>query len=399
MKQAMNGVMMLVNKFPPLPAGGAEKQAERLAEYMAAHSVDVGVLTRGAQGLPSYERRKGYWISRIPQHGPGKLKMVTFTVGAMLALFRHRRSYSVLHAHLAFAPAVAAAIMGRLLGKRVIVKFGNSGPFGDVQVSQGSARGRLKLALLRRWVDVNIALDAEMEAELLAAGFARQRVRRMVNGIDTTAFQTQHDKPAAKAALGLADKTVLLFVGRLVPQKALPSLFIALQQALIQCPQLHLVLLGQGEDRAALEQLAHELDLDSHITFAGNVDNVHQHLDATDIFVLPSLAEGISNALLEAMATGLPCIATAVGGTPEVLDNGRCGILLPPNQPTQLANAIIELSINSDKAARLGAAARDRIMSHYAFTVVGDLYRTLYEQLFQSTAASPINSQFDRVEP
>lgn len=395
----MNGVVMLVNKFPPLPAGGAEKQAERLAEYMGAHGVDVGVLTRGAQGLPGYERRDGYWVERIPQRGPGKLKMVTFTLGAMHALFRHRRSYGVLHAHLAFAPAVAAAIMGRLLGKRVIVKFGNSGPFGDVQVSQGSVRGRLKLALLRRWVDVNIALDAEMEAELLAAGFPRQRVRRMVNGIDTTAFQVQHDKPAAKAALGLTDKTVLLFVGRLVPQKALPSLFAALQQALVRYPQLHLVLLGQGEDRAALEQLASGLGLDAHITFAGNVDNVRQHLDAADIFVLPSVAEGISNALLEAMATGLPCIATTVGGTPEVLDNGRCGILLPPNQPAQLADAIVELATNPDKAARLGAAARDRIMSQYAFTVVGDLYRTLYEQLLTPTSPSSVSNQFDHVEP
>jgi glycosyltransferase involved in cell wall biosynthesis len=377
----MTGVVMLVNKFPPLPAGGAEKQAERLSGFLAARGFDVGVLTRAAGGLAARERRDGFWIERVPAPGPGKVATVLFILGAMLALFRHRKRYEVLHAHLAFAPAVAAAIMGRLLGKRVIVKFGNSGAFGDIQVSQQSAPGRLKLALLRRLVDVNIALDDVMEAELLGAGFARARVLRMVNGIQGESFARRTPAAGAKAELGLAEKIVLLYLGRLAPQKALPDLLAALAQALPSRPDLHLLLLGQGEERAMLEAKARELALGGHVSFVGNVNDVQRYIDASDLFVLPSLAEGISNALLEAMAAGMPCIASAVGGTPEVLEQGDCGVLIPPSRPDLLRDAIVRLAGDPAERARLGAAARERIARTYAFSVVGDQYIDLYAHL------------------
>jgi len=382
----MIGVVMLVNEFPPLPVGGAEKQAERLSEQLALQGLRVGVLTRGADDLPLYQQRNGYWIERIPQHGRGKLKSLSFITGAMMALIRRRREYAILHAHLAFAPAIVATIMGRLLGKRVIVKFGNSGPYGDVQTSLATRRGRLKLALLRRWVDMNIALSAEMEAELLAAGFPPQRVQRMVNGIDVAMFRPQSKKGMAKEALGLGDKTVALFVGRLAPQKALPVLFQALRKAAEACPELHLVLLGDGPERPALERLAGELAIESKVIFVGNVSDVRGYLDAADIFVLPSEAEGISNALLEAMAAGLACIATSVGGSPEVLDNGSCGILLPPNRPDLLAEALASLVHDRDEAARLGWRARERILAHYSFDVVDRQYRLLYDRLLRRDA-------------
>jgi len=274
------------------------------------------------------------------------------------------------------------------LGKRVIVKFGNSGPYGDVQTSLATRRGRLKLALLRRWVDMNIALSAEMLAALLAAGFPQQRVQRMVNGIDVGMFRPQSNKDAAKAGLGLDGKTIALFVGRLAPQKALPVLFQALQKAAGACPNLHLMLLGDGPERPALERLARELAIEPQITFVGNVSDVRGYLGAADIFVLPSEAEGISNALLEAMAAGLACIATSVGGSPEVVDNGSCGILLPPNRPDLFADALASLAHDPHEAMRLGARARDRILAHYSFEVVDRQYRLLYDRLLRRGASA-----------
>jgi glycosyltransferase involved in cell wall biosynthesis len=384
----MIGVVMLVNEFPPLPVGGAEMQAERLSEHLGNQGLHVGVLTRGADGLPAHQQCSGYWVERIPQRGPGKLKAISFMAGAMAALIRRRREYQILHAHLAFAPAIVAAIIGRLLGKRVIVKFGNSGPYGDVQTSLATRRGRLKLALLRRWVDISIALSAEMESELLAAGFARDRVLRMVNGIDTHEFQPAADRAAAKDRLGLAGKTVALFVGRLAPQKALPVLLEAFQSAVAACPDLHLVLAGDGPDRTALERQAAELGLAPHVTFTGNVTNVKGLLGAADMFVLSSEVEGISNALLEAMASGLACVATAVGGTPEVLDHGQCGVLLPPRRADLLSEALISLARSPAEVTRLGAQARARILAHYAFEVVDNQYRALYERLLRAGAPS-----------
>lgn len=378
----MIGVLMLVNEFSPLPTGGAERQAERLAERLVQQGFRVGVLTRGRPDLPGREMRDGYWIERIPQRGPGKLKALTFMLGAMWTVLKRRRGIDILHAHLAFAPALVAAVMGRTLNKRVVVKFGTSGPYGDVSVSQRTWRGRLRLALLRRCVDVSIALSAEMEAEMLEAGFPRQRVRRMPNGVDAETFQPCRDRPAAKSALELSGKTIALFVGRLSPQKAVPVLLDAWRRAVSECPVLHLVLLGDGPDRSALAHMARELAIDRHVTFAGRVPDVRGYLAAADMFVLPSRSsEGISNALLEAMASGLACIATAVGGSPEVLDGGACGILLPPDRPDVLSAAIVDLARHPDEATRLGERARSWILAHYSFAVVEGQYRDLYETL------------------
>jgi glycosyltransferase involved in cell wall biosynthesis len=251
--------------------------------------------------------------------------------------------------------------------------------------------------MLRRWVDVDIALDSEMEAELLGANFPRDRVKRMVNGIDIDAFPVQADTVAAKAALGLAGKKVLLFTGRLAPQKALPDTLTALHRALVECPELHLLLIGEGSERAMLEQRVSELSLGQHVTFVGNVADVRKYLDGADIFVLSSVSEGISNALLEAMASGLACIATAVGGTPEVLEQGKCGVLLPPERPELLAAAIVDLCRRPAEVARLGAVARERILSHYAFSVVGNQYIALYERLLQGeTRVSTVSKQITK---
>ncbi len=385
----MIGVVMVVNEFPPVSVGGAEVQAERLAAYLSGKGLKVGVVTRGAAGLPAHEERSGFWIERIPQLGPGKVKTLSFMAGAILALWRCRGEYEIFHAHLSFAPALVASSMGRLLGKRVIVKYGNSGLFGDVQASQRTWRGRVRLTVLRRWVDVNIALSAEMETELLAAGFPSERICRMVNGVDAEAFRPQESKTAAKESLGLADRTIALFVGRLTAQKALPTLMLALQNAVTVCPQLHLVLVGDGPDRLALEQRVSELGIAPHITFVGKAADVRPYLNAADMFVLPSVAEGISNALLEAMAAGVACVATAVGGSPEVLDDGACGVLLPPERPDLLSAALVRLARDPDEAARLGRLARSRILSHYDFAVVGDQYRSLYAQLLSERVSVP----------
>ena len=295
----MNGVAMLVNEFPPLRVGGAERQAERLAEFMAAHTWHVLVLTRGAPSLPRNERRSGFDIHRVTPLGPGKLKSLTFVLGTILLLWKVRRQYGILHAHLAFGPAFAGAIVGKILGKKVIVKLGNSGYYGDIQTSQRTLRGRLRLAALRRWANTIIVLDDLMGAEAENVGLSQ--VRKFVNGIDASQFKPWQDKKAAKAALELQNlrpgSFCLLFIGRVERQKSLPTLLKAAAQIINTHPDLHLMMVGDGEERSNLEQLARELGIQEAVTFAGNQADVLPYLNAADAFALPSLSEGISNAL------------------------------------------------------------------------------------------------------
>jgi glycosyltransferase involved in cell wall biosynthesis len=318
---------------------------------------------------------------RTSQWGIGKLRTVSFVLSAVVSLLRGRRQFDIVHAHLAFAPAVIAAVSARLLGKRCVVKYGNSGRFGDVQSSLGSWRGRLRMLLLRHWAHAHVALDDQIERELVGAGFLEERIHRIVNGIDARRFIESTDRKAAKEALGLQGRTVILFVGRLSEQKALPFLIEAFSAAIGLLPELQLVLVGQGPLESKLRDQARHSGAADRISFIGHVRDVRPFLNAADVFVMPSLAEGISNALLEAMATGLPCVASDVGGSAELLDHGACGVLVPPGDAKRLSRAIVRLAGDQGYAKRLGSAARSRIRTQYDMSVVAGAYLKLYEQL------------------
>jgi glycosyltransferase involved in cell wall biosynthesis len=181
--------------------------------------------------------------------------------------------------------------------------------------------------------------------------------------------------------LGLSNKVVIIFVGRLSPQKSLPTLLTALESSLPTCPKLHLLVVGDGADRIALEEQAKYLGIRDRVGFLGNQSDVRPYLNAADIFALPSKSEGISNSLLEAMSAGLACVVTTVGGNFEILDQGRCGILLPPGDVSAWSKSLIELGNNPEKRQSLGASAQKHVYSHFDFSVVGFLYENLYAEL------------------
>jgi len=374
---------MLVNHFRPLPVGGAERQAERLAEYMAQKDLWVGVITRKVGNLPKVEKRSGFNIYRIQQFGFGKVKSILFTIGAFFRVLHFRNQFNILHAHMEFSSAVAATIAGKLIGKPVIVKFGSSGYASEVQRSYVSWLGRFRLGILRRWASTYIVLTSEMEKELLAEGFSPSKVIRMDNGINANDFSPVMNKELAKLTFDLSKKTVIIFVGRLVPVKALPILLAAFERVLKIDSNVHLLLLGQGSEQAALEALSQKLDIQKQVTFVGDVNDVKPYLQAADIFVLPSLGEGLSNSLLEAMAMGLACVGTKIAGSMDALGNGKAGILVDPNNIDQLSEALIRLITDKDEVRRLGELARQRILDVYDFSVVGAQYYTLYNKLMK----------------
>jgi glycosyltransferase involved in cell wall biosynthesis len=376
----MNGIVMLINEFGPV-AGGAERQAERLAGYLAAHDRSVWVITRRVPGFSSAETMNRYCVLRPATWGPGKLKTVTFVLGALWHLWRLRHGYKIIHAHLLFGPAFVAALAGRILQKRVIVKLGSSGYYGEIQVTGRKLRGRISLALLRRWVDAIIVLDHDMEAEAISAGFPASRVYSMFNGIETSSFAPTLSREDAKAALGMSDKLLVLYVGRLAPQKSLTTLLRAMKLAVQVCPNLQLVLVGDGSERDSLQALAGSLNIREFVTFAGQQTNVKSFLNAADIFSLPSETEGMSNALLEAMATGLACLATPVGASSQMLNDGQCGLLLPVGDVSAWGKALVDLGRDAHLRSALGKAAHQRVMAEYDFSVVGARYEAFYQNL------------------
>jgi glycosyltransferase involved in cell wall biosynthesis len=375
------GVVMLVNEFPPLKVGGAERQAQRLSEYLSRHGWFTWVITRHQKLLAHDEIQDGLHLIRPVTMGPGKLKTITFVLGTLWWLWRLKDDYEILHAHLAFGPAFAGVVASRILGKCSIVKFGNSGEFGDVFTSQKTLRGRFRLFVMRQWADVVIVLDEIMRREVIAAGFDSKRVRLMSNGIDVSHFNLPKSESAPQAFPNPKNKIFAIYVGRLTKQKSLSALLQAVAIAIQTCPTLHLILLGEGPERINLEHQADALGITTHITFAGYCENVGSYLQSAHIFVLPSVSEGISNALLEAMAFGLPCLASSIGGNVEVLDHGKYGVLLPPGDVKAWAQALEDMVAIEPLRLEMGELAHRRIVESYDFSVIGMRYEELYKEL------------------
>lgn len=177
------------------------------------------------------------------------------------------------------------------------------------------------------------------------------------------------------------EQTIIGTVGRLVPAKDYRTLLIAAKDVIAKRPDVKFIFVGDGEEREMLEKTAASLNIASHIEFLGWQSDVGHYLDQMDLFVLSSITEGIPVALLEAMVKGIPIVATNVGGIPEVIQDGLNGLLVQAGHPENLAHAILNMLEHEDIKARLGRAARARIIESFAVTQICREYATLYEAL------------------
>jgi glycosyltransferase involved in cell wall biosynthesis len=182
----------------------------------------------------------------------------------------------------------------------------------------------------------------------------------------------------ARAALGIADATVLTTVARLVALKDIGTLLRAFERCSPGERNLLLLLVGDGECRQELETLAGELGIAPRVRFMGFRDDIEGILSASDLFVLSSLTEGMPLSVLEAMAAGLPVVATRVGGVPELVTDGETGLLVAPKDPEALAAALLSLIEDRSSRLRMGRAARARIEESFSFTAMLDQYETFY---------------------
>jgi glycosyltransferase involved in cell wall biosynthesis len=181
----------------------------------------------------------------------------------------------------------------------------------------------------------------------------------MVHGIDVGAVPAGPGRrSAARALLGLADDVAVVgTVGNFTAKKDHPTLLRAFAHLAVDHPDAVLVLVGTGPDEEAARRLGDELGLGARIRFLGSRGDVPALLPGLDVFVLSSRYEGLPIALLEAMAAGVACVATAVGGIPEVIEHAASGLLVPPADPSALAAALAKVLEDPDLAAGLGTAA------------------------------------------
>ncbi len=271
-------------------------------------------------------------------------------------------------------PALVGAIAARLAGVPLVLASKRS-------LTGDDTRARRAWRLIARQVDTIVvnadALRREGEAHGMAARWAL-----IPSGVDVQRFENGPSAAEAKRALGLDPRRpVVGTVGRLESRKGHEHFLHAARTMLGRAngvrPQV--VIVGAGPLRAELVRRAAELGVAEIVRFTGRLADVRLALAAMDVFVLPSNAEGMSNALLEAMAARRPVVATAVGGTCEVLAGGA-GVLVPPGNPGALASEIMQLLADPTRAARLGEAARRQVEQRFDARAMAQQIEALYAE-------------------
>lgn len=238
------------------------------------------------------------------------------------------------------------------------------------------------------WLSGFIAVSEDVRSAILRelGSIPADKLAVICNSVDVRRYQDGGEREALRRTLGLADGDhVMAVVATFKRQKGHRFLIEAAAQVVARCPNLRILFIGDGELRNALQDQVRAAGLEGHIRFLGSRHDVPALLTASDSFVLPSLWEGLSMALVEAMAASLPVIATAVSGTNQVMLDGETGLLVPPGDSQRLAEAMLALLADPVQARTMGAAARRRVASYFSAGRQAeahiDLYRRGQQQL------------------
>jgi len=381
--------MVCYQFYPRL--GGAEKQARLLARTLIGKGVDVKVVTGWLDRcVPQREnidciaiyRNFTLWngldIKGLRRLGGVYLYMLTLG----WHLIRHREEYDIVHIHQALYPAFVGVTLGHRLGKKTVVKVGNSGDRFDLKyLSESQWDGRW-MAQRIRGTDRVVATCQQIERELIEYGFDPGQIVRIPNGVQLGPLgeESSSDGRKSREALRLSsDNMLVTFVGSMNNQKkGVDVLLRAWARVEAVRQDCDLMLLGDGPLRPSYERLAQELGIHSRVHFPGETLRVEGYLAASDVFVLPSRAEGMSNALLEAMAAGLPCVATEVGGNVDLIEDNVNGLLVPANDHEALAAALLRLISSEGERTVFGRRARQVVERDYDIEDVAERYMQVY---------------------
>lgn len=356
-------LIVLESTFPVRGGGGAESQVMTLGRRLLAYGFRVEVvvprLPHGPRGLR--DNIHGLAVTRIAYPSVRLLGGVVLLGRLAMLLLRRRREYAVIHAHIANGMAAVASVAGFIASKRVVVKItGMTEMRGGVLDVEPSLLTRLKKRALMR-ADCVQATSARIAALAVARGFEPDRVLRVPNGVEVKRFDAARDV-ALRARLCGDAVFVALIVGRLAPEKDHALLLRAWARAFAGRGDVSLILVGDGPLRSVLAQLAAELQIGAQVVFAGNAEDVAPFIAIADVGLLTSLAEGLSNALLEYMAGRLPVIGSRVSGTEDFVVAGQTGWLFEPGDEDELTRCLADAAARAgDGLHEMGARARTKI--------------------------------------
>jgi glycosyltransferase involved in cell wall biosynthesis len=385
-------ILMVISQFHPI-IGGAERQAQLLAQKLIEKGIQVHVVTGWwKRGTPRREIINGIQIFRnfsfwgmFGIKGLRPLAALTYMGTLGVYLLAHKREYDLIHVHQALHPAFVSVFAGkRFLGKPVIVKTASSGMTSDIRQLKQVPLGSFQLRYLLRHMECLVAVSKAGGKEFNDIGFPESQIVHIPNGV-----VLPHD---GKANYGQVKRVIT--TARLSKEKGIDILLRAWAHVVRHEKGLKLILVGDGPLAVALKELCQSLGLTESVEFTGIVRNPMEYLKGADLFVLPSRSEGLSNALLEAMSYGLPCIATNVGGNVELAGEdrhkkimpgefiiARNGLLVNPDDVEGTSKAMLYLIRSRAEREEMGNKGRLCIEKNFSIDLIADKYIELYHRM------------------
>lgn len=382
-------LMVIEGPYPPERGGGAEAQVRTLTRAMHQRGIQVAVVApltdHGPRTELSHVDGVPVFRLRYPQlrfiGGPALwLALARF-------LYRHRDDFDVWHVHVARQWGVICAWLGPWLGKRVVIKVSGSWDLDRGALAPDSGwRGKLVRRVLMR-ADAWQAISQRIAATLLSRGVPQARIAAIPNAVDSARFL-----PPARPSI---HPTRFLFIGRLVREKGLPTLLAAFADIAPRHPDATLTIVGTGSQRANLEADVRALGIAERVTFTGHRTDIGDLLAQATIGVLPSRMEGLSNTLLECMASGLPMVASRISGNEDFVRPGENGWLFEVGDRNGLAACLLAAaSLDPGQWRAMGESARATVVRQAGLDGVLNKLVALYddEPAPVATAAVPNRS-------
>ncbi len=415
-------IYIVISTFLPL-VGGAERQALAQSRSLRerGHEVSIITLLHDRQWLRR-EVIEGVPVIRVAgtllggrEKLPRPLQRLFYLMALLVmgwTLWQHRHRYDILHVYQLNLLALSAALMCRLTNKPMIVGVRSAGSgwkklhnnvslvagpldataswlrvdeqtwvYGDLEELErvGKAVVRFTHSLLNSIHAVVIVLSSRMKNSLAERNFNLPGMQLIPNGVDLTRFN-----PSCVNTSSCERAKIVVCISRLRYEKGIDVLLQAwrlVQEQLPPVQRARLIIVGDGPLQSKLEYMAEALGIADSVEFAGLQSDVPAQLHRGEVAVLPSRWEGMPNAVLEAMACGLPCVATRMSGSEDIIQHGVNGLLVESEDYQGMAQALLTLLRDPALAQKYGHAARESVEKYYSLERITDIYVDLYQRI------------------
>lgn len=387
-KNKLTKIVLLVTNFDA-PTGGIQRNTKLLISELIERNIEVVVCCRNYSGLSRSEKFEGWSIRRSPVVGNSlSINGVLYLIDSLFWLVLNRKQYQVVHCQQMFGSTMTAILAKAFTGRPVLTRITLSGSTGEASEIQKMPFSFFRLRIIK-FVSKFVALTRAMKRELEEIGIPSQNISLIHNSttIPLSVSYNSEDKQDCRNLLGFQDTKIAVFTGRLSEEKRIDSLLSAWSEVVKTFQNAQLLILGEGGTyrnvEAVLKKQVVDLGLEKNVVFLGYVSNPKDYLSASDIFILPSQAEGMSNSLVEAFACGCTIIASDIEANKEICIDKENSLLFEVGNDIQLAKLINVVFTDQSLADRLAINARQFAEKNLTSAVMAEKYILEYEKLSQ----------------